>query len=47
MKEIRQIYVVQKKKEVRDHFVLVSVAAALISALATISGNLERLRKIL
>ena len=47
MKEIRQIYMAQKKKEVRDHFTLVGVAAALIGALTAISGNLERLRKML
>ncbi len=47
MKEIRQVYIAQKKKEVRDHFALVGVAAALLGALAAISGNLERLRKML
>ena len=47
MKEIRQVYLAQKKKEVRDHFALVGVAAALLGALAAITGNLERLRKML
>ena len=35
MKEIRRIYVAQKKKEVRNHFTLVGMAMALMSALAT------------
>ena len=47
MKEIRQVYLAQKKKEVRNHFVLVGVAAALLGALAALSSNLERLRKLL
>ena len=47
MKEIRQIYLAQKKRDVRDHFALVGLAAALLGALAAITGNLERLRKIL
>ncbi len=47
MKEIRQIYFAQKKKEVRNHFTLVGAAAALLGALAAITGNLERLRKML
>lgn len=47
MKEIRQVYIAQKKKEVRDHFALVGIAAALLGALAAVSGNLERLRKML
>ena len=47
MKEIRQVYLAQKKKEVRNHFVLVGVAAALLGALAAVSSNLERLRKLL
>ena len=47
MKEIRQIYLAQKKQDVHDHFALVGLAAALLGALAAITGNLERLRKIL
>ena len=47
MKEIRQIYLAQKKQDVRDYFALVGLAAALLGALAAITGNLERLRKIL
>ena len=47
MKEIRQIYLAQKKQDVRDHFALVRLAAALLGSLAAITGNLERLRKIL
>ena len=47
MKEIRRIYVAQKKKEVCNHFTLVGMAMALMSALAIVTGNLERLRKML
>ena len=47
MKELRQIYLAQKKKEACDHVRLVGVAAALLGALAAITGNLERLRKML
>lgn len=47
MKEIRQMYLAQKRKEVRGHFALVGAAAALLGALAALTGNLERLRKIL
>ena len=44
MKEIRQIYMAQKKKDVQHHFMLVGLAAALLGALAAVAGNLERWR---
>ena len=47
MKEIRQVYIAQKKKEIRNHFAMVGIAAALLGALAAVSSNLERLRKML
>lgn len=47
MKEIRQIYMAQKKKEVQHHFMLIGIAVALVGALATVTGNLERLKKVL
>lgn len=47
MKEIRHIYIQQKKKEIRNHFALVGVAAALLGALTAITANLDRLRKML
>lgn len=34
MKEIRQVYVAQKKRGFRDHFAMIGVAAALLGALA-------------
>ncbi len=45
MKEIRQVYVAQKKKEFRNHFMLIGVAVALLGALAAAVSQLERLRK--
>lgn len=35
MKEIRQIYITQKKKNIRDHFLLVGIAFSLLGALIT------------
>lgn len=45
MREIRQVYIAQKKKELRNHFLLVGLAAALLGALAAVTGNIEQLRK--
>ena len=45
MKEIRQVYIAQKKKELRNHFLLVGLAATLLGALAAVTGNIEQLRK--
>ena len=45
MKEIRQVYIAQKKKEVRNHFVLVGVAVALLGTLAATAERLGLLRK--
>ena len=44
MNQIRQIYLAQKKKEIRNHFMLVGVAAALLGALAAAVNYLEQLR---
>ena len=45
MKEIRQVYIAQKKKELRNHFLLVGLAAAQMGALAAVTGNIEQVRK--
>ena len=45
MKEIRQVYIAQKKKEVRNHFVLVGVAVALLGTLAATAERVGLLRK--
>lgn len=44
MKEIRQVYVAQKKKEFGHHFMLVGIAIALLGALAAV-GQLKQLWK--
>lgn len=45
MKEIRQVYVAQKKKEVRDHFILVGIATVLLGLLAVVTEYLDRFKK--
>ncbi len=45
MKEIRQVYAVQKKKGLRSHFAMVAAAAALLGALATAIEQLRELKK--
>lgn len=45
MKEIRQVYIAQKKKEIRNHFVLVGVAVALLGTLAAAAERLGLVRK--
>ncbi|MFR6290800.1 MAG: hypothetical protein ACLUKQ_05040 [Peptococcaceae bacterium] len=40
MKEIRQVYIAQKKKDVRNHFILVGIAVSLLAALTAITERL-------
>lgn len=39
MKELRQIYVDQCKKNIKRHFVLVAMAITMLSLLGLVSGN--------
>lgn len=45
MKEIRQVYIAQKKKGLRNHFAMVGVAAALLGALAAALDQLRQTEK--
>ncbi len=45
MKEIRQAYIAQKKKGLRNHFAMVAAAAALLGALAAAIEQLRELKK--
>ena len=44
MKEIRNVYVVQKKKGLRNHFAMVGAAAALFGALAAAIDQLMQVK---
>ena len=44
MKEIRNVYVAQKKKGLRNHFAMVSAAAALFGALAAAIDQLMQVK---
>ena len=45
MKELRRIYFAQKKKETVHHFMLAAVAGFLLSAVAMLAENMERITK--
>ena len=45
MKEIRQVYVAQKGKGLRNHFAMVAVAMALLGALATAIEQLKQTKR--
>lgn len=45
MKEIRQVYITQKKKEIRNHFILVGFATALLGILAAVAQYLDSFHK--
>ena len=45
MKEIRQVYVAQKKKGLRNHFAMVGAATALLGALAAAVDQLLQMKK--
>lgn len=45
MKEVRQVYVAQKKKAIRKHFILVGVAITMLSTLAATAERLGLLGK--
>ena len=44
MKEIRNVYVTQKKKGLRNHFAMVGAAAALFGALAAAINQLLQMK---
>jgi len=44
MKEIRDVYVAQKKKGLRNHFAMVGAAAALFGALAAAIDQLLQMK---
>ena len=45
MKEIRQVYIAQKKKGLRNHFAMIGVATALLGALAAALDKLRQPQK--
>ena len=45
MKEIRKVYVAQKKKGLRNHLAMVGAAAALLGALASAADQLLQMKK--
>ena len=44
MKEIRTVYVAQKKKGLKDHFAMIGVATALLGALVAAMDQLNKMR---
>lgn len=45
MKEIRQVYIAQKKKGLRNHFAMIGVATALLGALVAALDQLRQPQK--
>lgn len=45
MKEIRQTYVAQKKKSLKNHFAMIGAAMALLGALAAALDQLKQFEK--
>ncbi len=45
MKELRQVYVAQKKKGLRNHFAMVGAATALLGALVAAMDQLWQTKK--